>query len=224
MSQAQVRASGICLFGWRASCGYTGRVFQYWRLTMSLVPDTLAAAVMARVSTPRLVAPVPDAQTLETVLAMARRAPDHGRLRPWRFFVLQGDDLSALGAVFEAAAREADPALDEAKARRFREMPLRAPMIIVAAASLTQGHKVPVWEQLVAVGAAVQNLQLGLSAAGFGCMWRTGEMAADPTVLARFGLTPEDRIVGFLYVGTPLEQPAAVIDAAEGRVFYGFPP
>ena len=191
---------------------------------MSRVSKALAEAVMARVSTPRLTEPVPDPATLDTAFAMARRAPDHGRLRPWRFFVLQGEALVELGQVFEAAARETTPDLDDARARRFREMPLRAPMIIVAAASLAQGHKVPVWEQLVAVGAAVQNLQLGLESAGFGCMWRTGEMANAPGVLARFGLCLQDQIVGFLYVGTPQERPAVVVDATEGRVFYGFPP
>jgi nitroreductase len=190
---------------------------------MSRVSVQLAEVVMSRVSTPRLVEPVPDPDTLAEVLAMARRAPDHGRLRPWRFYVLQGAALTELGDVFESAARESKPDLDDVQARRFREMPLRAPMIIVAGAALTSGHKVPAWEQLVAVGAAVQNLQLGLESAGFGCMWRTGEMAMAPRVLARFGLGPEDRIVGFLYVGTPQVRPERVADTADGRVFFGFP-
>lgn len=185
--------------------------------------QTLLDLIKGRVSTPKLGLPVPSVEQVNEALACARRSPDHGRLRPWRFFVLQGNDLAKLGGIYEQAARRQNPALEEAAAERLRGLPLRAPMVIVVASHAVVGHKVPVWEQLVATGCAAQNLQLALHAMGFGCMWRTGEMAADPTVKAAFGLAEVDQIVGYLYVGTALEQPKPAPADDEEVVFWGMP-
>lgn len=184
---------------------------------------TLLELIRSRVSTPKLGLPAPTRTQMDEALQCAQRAPDHGRLRPWRFHVLEGDDLRALGALFESAARAQNSALDAAAAERLRGLPLRAPMIVVVSARVVTGHKVPAWEQVVAAGCAAQNLQLALHAMGFGCMWRTGDMASDPTVKARFGLAEADQIVGYLYVGTPLETPKAAVSEGESAVFYGMP-
>lgn len=183
----------------------------------------LLELIRSRVSTSKLGAPAPGPAQIQQALACAQRAPDHGRLRPWRFFVLEGDGLQQLGLQFEQAAREQNPGLDDAQAERLRNMPLRAPMVIVVGSKIVSGHKVPVLEQHVATGCAVQNLQLALHALGFACMWRTGEMASDPRVKARFGLGGEDQILGFLYVGTALEAPRPVEADGQVRVFFGMP-
>lgn len=161
------------------------------------------SAIQSRVSQPRVGPPAPNRQQVETLLTCAVRAPDHGRMKPWRFVVMTGQALNRLGAAFEQAGLASDPAADEAKRARWREMPLRAPMIIVTIARIRPNPKVPDWEQVAAVAAATQNIQLAAVELGFGVMWRTGDMAAAPAVRDYFGLGPADQIVGFLYIGTP---------------------
>jgi len=155
-------------------------------------------AMKARVSHPRLTHPAPDHAELEQMLQCAVRAPDHGRLRPWRFVVLEQEALVKLGEAFEASQPEAD----ESRRARLRSMPLRAPMIIVSIATLDWEHKkVPVWEQQIAVGIATQHLQLAAQELGFGTMWRTGDMTEQPAVRDHLGVRDNEQIIGFLYTG-----------------------
>ena len=163
----------------------------------------LIQTLQNRVSQPRVGLPAPTRQQVEIMLNCAVRAPDHGRMRPWRFVVISGDSLKKLGAAFERAGLAADPAADESKRARWREMPLRAPMIIVSIACIKPNPKVPDWEQVAAVATATQNIQLAATELGFGAMWRTGEMTIAPIVREFLGLAPADQIVAFLYMGTP---------------------
>lgn len=160
-------------------------------------------AIQKRISIPRLNAPAPGQEQLETLFSCAVRAPDHGRMRPWRFVVMQGDALARLGLVFEQAGLSGDPGADEGKRARWRDMPLRAPMVIAAIAKVKPNPKVPDWEQVVAVAVAVQNIQLAARELGFGTMWRTGEMTVAPEVREHFEMAGTDRLVAFLYIGTP---------------------
>ena len=170
------------------------------RLHMSDILNSMRA----RVSNPRLIQPLPDRNELEQMFQCAVRAPDHGRLRPWRFIVLQGQALAELGQAFEAS----QPTADETRRLRLRSMPLRAPMIIVSVAALDWEHKkVPVWEQQVAVGIATQHLQLAAQALGYGTMWRTGDMTEQPAVREHLGLADHEQIIGFLYTGTVEGEP-----------------
>ncbi len=93
------------------------------------------------------------------------------------------------------------------RSRGEREKALRAPLLIVVSAKVVRGHKVPEVEQLLAVGAATQNLVLAAHAQGLGAMWRTGAAAYDPMVKQALGIDPDDGIVGFVYVGTPAMLP-----------------
>ncbi|MBA57071.1 MAG: nitroreductase [Pseudomonadales bacterium] len=175
-------------------------------------------SIMERVSNPKLTQPCPNRDQLEQMFRCAVRAPDHGRLRPWRFVVLEGDALLKLGHAFEAS----QPGADEAKRLRLRSMPLRAPMIIVSIATLDWEHKkVPVWEQQVAVGIATQHLQLAAKELGFGTMWRTGEMTEAESVRAYLGVADNEQIIGFLYTGTVEGEPrAADLQALDEIVEY----
>jgi len=162
--------------------------------------------MMQRVSNPKLKAPAPDRAELELMFRSAVRAPDHGRLRPWRFIVLSGGALEQLGEAFEASSPEADAS----QRARLRAMPLRAPMIIVTVARLDDHHKkVPLWEQQVAVGIATQHLQLAAHDLGYGTMWRTGEMTEAATVREHLALAPNEQIIAFLYTGTVDGEPRA---------------
>lgn len=159
-------------------------------------------AMASRTSVAVLEAPAPGPSIVETAIAAALRAPDHRMLRPWRFLVIQGEGLDALGEAFVRAARAGNPALGEAEENKLRQMPKRAPLIIVAVATFKSDAKVPEWEQVLSTGAAVQNLLLAFHDQGFGTMWRTGPMAESAAVKAELGLAGNDLIAGFVYVGT----------------------
>ena len=160
-------------------------------------------ALTTRASPAALVAPAPDAATLERILGAAMRAPDHGRLRPWRFIVVEGAAREAFGAVLGDALLRREPAAGEATLAKERAKPLPAPLIVVVAAALRAHRGVPAIEQIVAAGAAAENILVAAHALGFGAFWRTGAPAYDDTVKRALGLAAEDAIVGFLYLGTP---------------------
>lgn len=166
------------------------------------VIDTL----LTRVSLGALTEPAPDEATLQLALRCALRAPDHRMLRPWRFFTVRGAARERLGELFVGAMQAANPALTEVEAARARALPLRAPLLVVAAVCPQADAKVPVWEQLLSGGAAVENLLLALQAQGFASMWRTGELATSPIVKAAFGLGEADYLTGFIYIGTAANQ------------------
>lgn len=168
----------------------------------------LHQAIQTRRSQPQLGLPVPDSAVLARAFAAAACAPDHRLLRPWRYLVITGDGLSRLGELFAGAVAATDPERAARDGERLRQMPLRAPMIIVAVLAAQAHPTVPDWEQWLSLGASVQNLLLALHADGFGGMWRTGDLAEHPQVRAGLGLNEGERIGGFIYVGTPLAEKA----------------
>ncbi len=165
-------------------------------------------AIIDRRSTPKLSEPAPSHEEVERLLMAAESAPDHGRIKPWRFYLIEGDARVRLGEQFARADGvdgEDQRAVDKAK-----QMPLRAPMLIAVVAKVDAEHKkVPQIEQAVAVGAAVQNIQLAAHEMGYGVMWRTGAMSEDVSIRQLFGLEGQDHIIGFLYIGTPEKRLAA---------------
>lgn len=178
-------------------------------------------AIAARRSISRLVAPAPAGAELDALLAAAQAAPDHGRLRPWRFAVLTGEAKDDFGVVLAEAYRRRCAAAGlepvEAVLAKERIKLGRAPLVVVAACVPLPGA-VPEIEQVVAVGAAVQNLLLSATALGYGSMWRTGDPAYDPFVKAALGLSSEDHIVGFVYLGrVPAAGPEEPPIQAAGR-------
>jgi nitroreductase len=124
-------------------------------------------------------------------------------LRPWRFIVVAGSARPALGDVLASALRKREPGLPESAFDKERGKPLRAPLIIVVGAHLREHKSAPAVEQIIAAGAAAQNILVAAHALGFGGFWRTGNAAYDDDVKAALGLRAGDAIVGFLYLGTP---------------------
>ncbi len=159
--------------------------------------DTL----LNRNSHARLVDPGPDAGELNTILQAASRAPDHGRLRPWRFVVVAGDRRQALGEVFMKSLRLRGID-DPAKLEKATNAPLRAPLIIVGLLHAVAHPKIAREEQAHAVAAALAAAQLAAESLGIGSMWRTGGYATDPTVIKSLGGAVDDQVIGFLYLGT----------------------
>jgi nitroreductase len=155
-----------------------------------------------RNSSPRLVAPAPDAQSMEAIFQAALRAPDHAWLRPWRFITISGARREAFGQVLERCLRERKPDADATALAKARNAPLRAPLLVVVVARLTEHPKVPAIEQRLSAGCAAQSILLAAEACGFAGIWRTGGGAFDRAVMTELGLAANEEITGFLYLGS----------------------
>jgi nitroreductase len=161
--------------------------------------------LMTRRSPTKLAEPAPSPEALSQAMAAAVRAPDHGKLRPWRFLVIDTPARAAFAEVMAQCLKRQQPEANEEMLAREREKAFRAPMIVVAVARMQPNHpKIPDVEQLLAAGAATQNFWLALHAQGYGVMWKTGAPAYDAEVKRQLGLAASDQIVGFLYVGSIL--------------------
>jgi nitroreductase len=143
----------------------------------------------------------PSKEHLSIVLQAAVRAPDHGRLRPWRFMLIEGNQREKLGELLAASARRRVPGLSEGDLARERGKALRAPLIIVVACRIVPGTKIPAIEQILAAGAAAQNILLALHALGYAAAWKTGEATYDTEVKRALGFAADDHIVAFIYTG-----------------------
>lgn len=158
--------------------------------------------LLSRDSAVRLEPPGPDAAALDNIFRAALRAPDHGRLRPWRFVVIPEERRQRFGDVLAASLQQREPGVASETLARERQKALRAPVIVVVAARLKRSEKIPELEQIVSAGAAAQNVMLAAHALGYGAMWRTGAPAYDPAVKQALGLEAADTIIGFIYIGT----------------------
>lgn len=150
--------------------------------------------------------PGPTPEQVRTLLAEAVRVPDHGKLAPWRFVRIQGPARQALGDLLAARALERDPAAPPAAVEKDRLRFSFAPLVILVIARLTPGHKVPEQEQLLSGGAVCFALLQAAQALGFGAQWLTGWAAYDPVVTARLGLGPDEKVLGFIHIGTASEE------------------
>jgi nitroreductase len=163
----------------------------------------LFAAVQTRSSAARLEEPGPTSEELRRLLEAAARAPDHGRLRPWRFIVLEGAVREAFTTAAAEAKRRRLPAMTAEQFAAERDKLGRSPAIVVIGCAVNREQtKIPEIEQVVAVGAAAQNLFLAAHDLGYGVMWKTGAAAYDSAVKAAVGLETDDHIVAIMHLGT----------------------
>ena len=152
--------------------------------------------------------PGPDEAQQEELFALATRAPDHGKLVPWRFVRIAGDARRSLGERLVAVQRARDPSTDAAVLDKDRQRFSHAPLVVAVVARITPGHKVPEQEQLLSAGIVAYNLLLAAQAMGFGAQWLTGWAAYDAQIAATLGLAPHERVVAFVHIGTaPAEEP-----------------
>mgnify|MGYP006276020247 FL=1 len=151
--------------------------------------------------------PGPDPAELDELLRVAARVPDHRRVEPWRFIVLEGEAREGFGARLAEIYAAANPGSSDSDIAEARALPLRAPVVVAVVSSPDPNHKTPVWEQELSAGALCQNLLLAANAAGWAGVWLTEWIAYDGQVAAELGLTTHERIAGFIYLGTPLADP-----------------
>lgn len=155
-----------------------------------------------RNSSPRLIEPAPSASDLESIFRAALRAPDHAWLRPWRFITIAGDRRQDFGLELERCLRQRKPDAEEAALVKARNAPLRAPLLVVVVARLTDHPKVPAIEQRLSSGCAAHAILLAAEACGYAGIWRTGDAAFDRAVMTVLRLEPNEEITGFIYLGT----------------------
>jgi nitroreductase len=154
-----------------------------------------------------LAAPGPTPAQLETLLTIAARVPDHKKLVPWRFVVFEGEARARMGEVFARACAAEDkeppsPKRLETERNRF----LRAPLVVAVVSRVVEKAPAPEWEQVLSAGAAAFNLCIAANAMGFGTCWITEWVAYSPTVRQALGLAANERIAGFVYIGTAAER------------------
>ncbi len=151
--------------------------------------------------------PGPSDRDLRFIFESAVRAPDHGKLRPWRFFVVRGEARERLSRLFAEAVKRREPNATQAQIEKEREKPLRAPLTVAVVAKIVPGHKIPAIEQTLSAAAAAMNILNAVHALGFGARWVTGANCYDPLFRREFGLEETDELIGFIHVGTPEENP-----------------
>lgn len=170
---------------------------------MSLTDPLHVLDTRRSVPSKQLGEPGPDHATLLRMLTSAVRVPDHGKLVPFRFIRLQGEARHALGDLLAARTLHLQPDAADAVVEKDRARFSHAPVIVTVVARLTPGHKVPEQEQLLTAGSVCFALLQAAQALGFGAQWLTGWMAYDAAVAATLGLSADERIAGFIHIGTP---------------------
>jgi nitroreductase len=153
-----------------------------------------------------LSAPGPTDDELRTVLAAALRAPDHGKLVPFRFVVIRDDGLARLADLFVDYGKRCGKTGDALAQERSRAM--QAPVVLAVVARIHGTDSIPAHEQWMAVGGAVANVVSALHFMGFGAKMLSGLRAADPTV-ARAICRDDEVLVGWISAGTPRARPQA---------------
>ena len=165
-------------------------------------------------------APAPSAGELATLLSLAARAPDHGKLSPWRFVILQAEAKSAFIASLEAIAADR-PDAGKAIAKLGK---IKVPPLTVAVISHYSEGEIPEWEQRLSAGAVCTILIIAAQAMGYGANWITDWYAYDAAAQTLLGLGESEKVAGFVHIGTPAEDPqervrpdmAAVVSAWGG--------
>ena len=151
--------------------------------------------------------PGPDAAAIDDLLTVATRVPDHRRLAPWRFLVFEGDARAAFNARAVEVQKAENPDASETMLADTAGYFTRAPVVIAVISSPDPTHKTPVWEQELSVGALCLNLLLAANASGWAGCWLTEWVAFSAGINQVLGLTENERIAGYIYLGTAREDP-----------------
>jgi nitroreductase len=150
-----------------------------------------------------LAEPGPTAAELDSLLKIASRVPDHGKLVPWRFIVFEGEARHRAGAIVADTYAKAHPEADSGKLEIERKRFALAPLVIAVVSRAAPHEKIPEWEQVLTSGAVCMNLTIAANALGFATVWLSEWYSYDASVLAQLGLQPSEKIAGFIHIGRP---------------------
>ncbi len=156
---------------------------------------------------PELKEPAPTDSQIKTMLTAASRVPDHGRLAPWRFILYRGDARVEVGEKLAELAEKREGPLTEGRRQQELTRFSRAPLVVGVISSPKDNAKIPQWEMLLSGGAAAMNLIHAANALGFGANWITNWYSDVAEGRALLGLAPDERVVGFVHIGTYSGQP-----------------
>lgn len=173
---------------------------------------------------PDLKEPAPGDDEIATLIRVASRVPDHGRLAPWRFVIYRGDARHRIGEMLAKRAEELEGPLPEPRLEKERERFSRAPLVIGVVHVPRENPKIPQWEMLLSGAAAAMNLVLAANALGYGTNWITNWYSDDAEGRRILGLAPHERMVGFVHIGTqqgdapdrPRPDPATLVSEYSG--------
>lgn len=183
--------------------GVNGRRRRYGETMFNDRTTPLSLLATRRSGKPRdLAAPGPSADELRQAIAVAARTPDHGKLAPWRFVTVGVDQRDRLSRVLTDAYRAERPQASAVEIAAMDQFARQAPALVVVLSSPRIESHIPLWEQKLSAGAACMNLLHGVHAMGYAGGWLTGWPAYSDAVRDAFGSAPE-RIVGFVFIGTP---------------------
>ncbi|MDE2331306.1 MAG: nitroreductase [Bradyrhizobium sp.] len=168
------------------------------------MPDAIELLKRRRSVKPRQMSgPGPSPAELDTILTIGARVPDHGKLTPWRFIVFEGDARARAGEIIAGVFARKNPSAPATEIETEKRALMDAPLVIGVVSSIKPHPKVPAWEQQLSGGASAMNLVTAATALGYGANWLTGWFAFDRDVLDGLGLKPEEKLVGFIHIGTP---------------------
>jgi nitroreductase len=151
--------------------------------------------------------PGPTPAEIETLLTIASRVPDHGKLTPWRFVIFEGKARLAAGETIAEIFKKNNPQATAEQIEFERNRLARAPLVIAVVSRVIPHAKVPEWEQLLSSGASAMNLVITAHALSYAASWLTEWYAYDRAVLDALGLAPNERIAGFVHIGRPAQPP-----------------
>jgi nitroreductase len=164
-------------------------------------------ALRRSIKVAHLIEPGPDAQTLEAIIQIGARVPDHGKLGPWRFVILAGESRFAFGAGVAELLKARTPTIDAEILAQEADRFARAPVVVAVVSTAGPHGKIPEWEQVLSAGAVCHNMMLAVRGFGFGSVWLTEWPSYDAQALGLLGLTPTEKLAGFIYIGTTSEAP-----------------
>jgi nitroreductase len=170
-------------------------------------PQLIDLLLTRRSSKPALLTePGPSAEQLTTILRVAARVPDHKRLEPWRFILFEGEARAAFGRVLSDACAAEDSAPSQTRLEMEQARLMRSPTVVAVISRTVPNPAAPEWEQVLSCGAACMNLCLAANALGFGTSWITEWYAYSPGVRTALRLADNERVAGFIYIGTQKER------------------
>ncbi|MCB8840133.1 nitroreductase [Aurantimonas sp. VKM B-3413] len=158
---------------------------------------------------PMLAEPAPEGAELDEILTIAARVPDHGKLAPWRFILYRREAAARIGeALADLVARREAADATETRLRVERGRFTRAPLVVGVISRAGEHVKIPVWEQVLSGAAAAMNLVNAAHAKGYAANWVTEWVAYDEQAKAILSIAPEEKVIGFIHIGTPQEPPS----------------